>query len=54
MLVYFVQAIIHISKDDYNRKGYVNTAITTALIAANAVLGLVGAYKEHFLFTLIL
>lgn len=53
MLVYFVQAVIHISKDDYNRKGYVNTAITTALIAANAVLGLVGAYKEHFLFTLI-
>jgi len=53
MLVYFVQAVIGIGKNDYNRKSYINSAITTALIAANAVLGLVGAYREHFLFTLI-
>jgi len=53
MLVYFVRAVISIADNDYNRKSYVNTAITTALIAANAVLGLVGTWKEHFLFTLI-
>jgi len=53
MLVYFVQAVVGISKNDYNRKGYINTAITTALVAANAILGLMGAYKEHFIFTLV-
>jgi uncharacterized membrane protein len=53
MLVYFVRSIVEINKNSYNRKNEINQAITTALIAANAVLGLVGAYKEHFLFTLI-
>jgi len=42
-----------ISKNDFNRKSHVNTAITTALVAANAILGLMGAYKEHFIFTLV-
>jgi len=53
MLVYFVRAIISINDNQYNRKGHINAAITTALVAANAVLGLVGTYREHFLFTLI-
>jgi len=53
MLVYFVNAVVAINKNQYNRKDNINHAITTALIAANAVLGLVGAYKEHFLFTLV-
>jgi len=53
MLVYFVQSVVGISKNDYNRKSYINTAITTALVAANAILGLMGAYREHFVFTLV-
>jgi len=53
MLVYCVQSIMAINRNDFNRKSHINQAITTALIAANAILGLVGAYKEHFLFTLI-
>lgn len=53
MLVYFVQAVVGISKNDYNRKNHINTAITTALVSANAVLGLLGAYREHFVFTLV-
>ncbi|XP_054166781.1 uncharacterized protein LOC128964240 [Oppia nitens] len=53
MIVYFVQALMAINKNQYNRKDNINTAITTALISANAILGLMGAYKEHFLFTLI-
>ena len=53
MLVYFVQALMSISRNEHGRKGHINQAITTALIAANAILGFVGTYKEHFLFTLI-
>jgi len=53
MLIFFVQAVVGLSKNDYNRKHYTNNAITTALVAANAVLGLLGAYREHFVFTLV-
>lgn len=53
MAVYFIQALVALSKNDYNRKSNINTAITTLLIALNAGLGLLGAYREHFLFTLI-
>jgi quinol-cytochrome oxidoreductase complex cytochrome b subunit len=53
MLVFFIQAVINISKSEHNRKPHINNAITFALIAANAALGLVGTYREHFLFTLI-
>ena len=52
MLILFSRSILGIVR---NEKGsdHVNHAISSALVAANAILGLLGAYKHHFLFTLI-
>ena len=52
MLIFFSRSIIGIVRNEKGRD-HTNTAISSALVAANTILGLLGAYREHFLFTLI-
>lgn len=52
MIILFSRSIIGIVRNERS-KDHTNTAVSSALVAANAILGLLGAYREHFLFTLI-
>lgn len=52
MIILFSRSIIGIVRNEKSRD-HTNTAISSALVAANTILGLLGAYREHFLFTLI-
>lgn len=52
MIILFSRSVIGIVRKERGEDN-TNTAISSALVAANTILGLVGAYKEHFLFTLI-
>lgn len=52
MLVFFVQSVLAISRNE-SKKHNTNVAITTALVGANAILGILGTHREHFLFVLI-
>ncbi|XP_046916696.1 uncharacterized protein LOC124497132 [Dermatophagoides farinae] len=52
MIILFSRSIIGIANKDRGRDN-VNGAISSALVGANVIIGLLGAYREHFLFTLI-
>lgn len=54
MVILFSRSLIGIARDDkaYHNH-HVNGAISSALVGANVIIGLLGAYREHFLFTLI-
>jgi len=52
MIILFSRSIIGIVRNEKSRD-HTNTAVSSGLVAANAILGLLGAYREHFLFTLI-
>lgn len=53
MVILFSRAIIGIVRNDVGQKSLRDSAISSALVGANCILGLLGAYREHFLFTLI-
>lgn len=53
MIILFSRSLIGIARDKNNSSANVNGAISSALVAANVIIGLLGAYREHFLFTLI-
>ena len=53
MIILFSRSIIGIVRNEKSRD-HTNTAISSALVAANTILGLLGTYREHILFTLIL
>lgn len=52
MVILFSRSVIGIVRKE-RAHDHTNTAISSALVAANTILGLLGAYREHFLFTLI-
>lgn len=52
MIILFSRSLIGIAKNDRGRDN-VNGAISSSLVGANVIIGLLGAYREHFLFTLI-